>query len=68
MQSRDGALQPLLSEEGQLQAAPWTEAWGLPSEPYLVVLDAEGLVRATFEGAITEGELEDALWEALAPR
>ncbi len=68
MQSRDGVLQPLLSEEGQLQAAPWTEAWGLPSEPYLVVLDAEGLVRAKFEGAITEDELEDALWEALAPR
>lgn len=67
MQVRDGYLQPLLSEEGWLQAAPWTERWGLHTEPYVVVIDAAGLVRAKFEGAITVEELEDALWEALSP-
>lgn len=67
MHVQDGYLQPLLSEEGWLQAAPWTERWGLRTEPYVVVIDAEGLVRAKFEGAITVEELEDALWEALTP-
>ena len=67
MQMKDGYLQPLLSEEGWLQSAPWTERWGLRTEPYVVVIDAAGLVRAKFEGAITTEELEDALWDALTP-
>jgi hypothetical protein len=61
MQVKDGYLQPLLSEEGQLQAAPWTTIWGLRTEPFVVVVDGGGIVRAKFEGAITEAELEDAL-------
>jgi hypothetical protein len=64
MQVKDGYLQPLLSEEGWLQSAPWTTTWGLRTEPYVVVIDAEGLVRAKYEGAITVEELEQAL-EAL---
>ena len=64
---KDGYLQPLLSEDGQLQSAPWTERYGLRTEPYVIVLDAEGLVRAKFEGAITVQELEDALWKASTP-
>jgi hypothetical protein len=64
---KDGYLQPLLSEDGQLQSAPWTERYGLRTEPYVIVLDGDGLVRAKFEGAITVDELEDALWEALTP-
>ncbi len=67
MQTRDGYLQPLLSEDGALQSAPWTERWGLRTEPYVVVIDAEGLVRAKFEGAITVDELEAALRDALMP-
>ena len=61
MHVKDGYLQPLLSDEGWLQAAPWTRIWGLRTEPYVVVLDAEGLVRAKFEGAITVEEVEDVL-------
>ena len=41
--------------------------YGLPAEPYVIVIDAEGLVRAKFEGAITVDELEDALWDAITP-
>jgi len=67
MHVKNDYLQPLLSEEGWLQSAPWTERFGLPTEPYVVVLDGEGLVRAKFEGAITVDELEGALWEALQP-
>jgi len=61
MQVQDGRLQPLLSAEGQLQAAPWTTAWGLRAEPFIAVVDAEGIVRAKFEGAITPDELEAAI-------
>ncbi len=61
MHVQNDYLQPLLSEEGQLQSAPWTVVWGLLTEPYVVVLDADGVVRAKFEGAITTEELEDAL-------
>ena len=64
---KDGYLQPYLSEEGQLQSAPWTERFGLRTEPYVIVIDGDGVVRAKFEGAITVDELEDALWEALTP-
>ncbi len=67
MHFKDDYLQPLLSEEGSLQSAPWTVRWGLRTEPYVVVIDAAGLVRAKFEGAITVDELEDALWDALKP-
>ncbi len=43
------------------------ESYGLRTEPYVMVLDAAGLIRGKFEGAITVEELEDALWEALQP-
>lgn len=58
---KDGYLQPLLSDAGQLQVAPWTERYGLRTEPFVLVLDADGLVRAKFEGAITVDELEGAI-------
>ena len=64
---KDDYLQPLLTDDGGLQSAPWTERFGLRTEPYVVVIDADGLVRAKFEGAITVDELEDALWESLQP-
>lgn len=57
----DGALQPQLSQEGYLQSAAWTEAWGLRTEPYVVIVDADGIVRAKFEGAITVEEIDEAL-------
>ena len=67
MWEKDGYLQPMLSDDGALQSAPWTERYGLRTEPYVIVIDADGLVRAKFEGAITVHELEDALWEATQP-
>lgn len=32
MELRGGSLQPVLSPEGGLQSAPWTEAWQLANE------------------------------------
>jgi hypothetical protein len=61
MAMQESGLQPVLSAEGYLQAAPWTEAWGLRTEPFVAVVDAAGDVQAKFEGAITVEELEAAL-------
>lgn len=61
MHVKDGYLQPELSPEGWLQPAPWTEAWGLRTEPFVAVIDEAGLVRAKFEGALTVEEIEDVL-------
>ena len=40
---------------------PAVMAWGLPSEPWVFVIDAEGIVTARFEGAMMTSELEAAL-------
>jgi hypothetical protein len=44
-----------------LQLDPAVTAWGLPSEPWVFVIDADGTVTARFEGAMLDSELEDAL-------
>lgn len=61
MAYEDGSLQPVMDAQGQLQAAPWTEAWGLPSEPYTFVVRADGTVAAKFEGVLTPDELKAAI-------
>ena len=40
---------------------PAVMAWGLPSEPWVFVIDSEGKVAARFEGAMMASELEAAL-------
>ena len=57
----NGSLQPVLSTSGDLQAAEWTTAWGLLSEPYTFVVDADGKIAAKFEGVLGAQELRDAL-------
>jgi len=39
----------------------WMQEWGLRTEPWVFVVDRKGLVRAKFEGAVSVGELEDAV-------
>ena len=46
-----------------LQAAPTTEEWGLLSEPWIFVVDGDGIVTGSFEGVVGEAELERALAE-----
>jgi len=43
------------------------EEWGLPSEPWVFVVDREGIIRAKFEGLVTAHELEAALKQILVP-
>jgi hypothetical protein len=61
LQVVDGALQPVFDEQGQLQVVPSVNEWGLRTEPYVFVVDANGHVAAKFEGVAGEDELLDAI-------
>ncbi len=50
-----------LSKPGELVTVPAIQEWGLPSEPWVFVVDAEGKVAAKFEGALSAEELREAL-------
>ena len=39
----------------------WVKQWNLPSEPWVFVVDGEGVIRAKFEGAVSKDELEQAV-------
>jgi hypothetical protein len=62
----DNGLQPLLSEDGQLQPVDAALEWGIPIEPYLFLLDEEGQVFAKFEGVVGGDELRAAVEDVLA--
>lgn len=62
----EGRLQPELDTAGQLQAASWTDAWGLRSEPWVFVVGGDGKLAAKFEGTLGADELRAAL-DALPP-
>lgn len=51
----------LNGEAGQLVPVAAVTEWGLPSEPWLFVVGADGTVTARFEGATSPAELEAAL-------
>ena len=59
----DGQLQPVLDANNQLTAAPAVTEWGLLSEPWVFVVDGDGIVRGSFEGVVGEDELDRALAE-----
>jgi hypothetical protein len=50
----------------ELVPVPAVAEWGLPSEPWVFVIDARGMVAATFEGSASEEELNEAI-AAVAP-
>jgi hypothetical protein len=54
-----------VSSPEELTAVPATSEWGLPSEPWVFVVDSSGVVSAAFEGAASDAELTDAI-EAVA--
>ncbi|MBI4338420.1 MAG: thioredoxin family protein [Chloroflexi bacterium] len=45
--------------------APAVKEWGLPSDPWTFVLDAQGRVAAKYEGFVSYPELEEALRQVL---
>ncbi len=57
-----GQLQPVLTgDPGQLTPAPATVAWRLPTEPWVFVVDRDGIVTASFLLIFGDEELEAAV-------
>jgi hypothetical protein len=46
-------------------SSPTVREWGLRSEPWIFVVDGQGIIRAKFEGLATRREVETALRHAL---
>ena len=61
LQLSDGKVQPKLDLAGYPQPVPAVKEWGLPTEPYVFVVDASGKVAAKFEGMAYPDELRAAL-------
>lgn len=62
----ENGLQPELDENGRLQRVEAVVDYGIPIEPYLFLVDAEGDVFAKFEGVVGADELRAAIEDALA--
>jgi hypothetical protein len=45
--------------------AKWVEEWKLPSEPWVFVVGADGVVRERFEGTVSVRELDEAVQREL---
>lgn len=56
----NGSLQPVLDANGQLQSIPAVLQWGILSEPYVFVVDRNGIVTAEFEGVVSVDEITAA--------
>ncbi|MDQ4126160.1 MAG: thioredoxin family protein [Actinomycetota bacterium] len=50
-----------LDDTTSLKPVPSVMEWGLPSEPWVFVVDGDGKVAAKFEGTVSPAELTDAL-------
>lgn len=50
-----------VNDPADLVLVPAISEWGIPSEPWLYVTDAAGVVSSAFEGAVSEDELQAAL-------
>jgi hypothetical protein len=44
----------------------WVQQWGLPTEPWIFIVGADGKIRAKFEGAVGLPEIEQAARAALS--
>jgi hypothetical protein len=67
LQMVDGALQPVLTADNLPISVPATVEWGLPTEPYIFVLDSTGKVTAKFEGIASPEELQAAFESVAKP-
>ena len=46
---------------------PTVDEWHLATEPWIFIVDSDGIIRAKFEGLVTAHELETALKDVLKP-
>jgi hypothetical protein len=61
MTNKDGNLQPVLDKNNQLQTVEAVNRWGILTEPWIYTVDRNGIVRGSFEGAVSEAELQAAI-------
>lgn len=66
LEMTEAGLQPVLNEAGRFQVVPSATDWGLPSEPFIFVVDGEGLLAAKFEGVAGADELREAFAQVAA--
>lgn len=57
----DGQLQPVLDAQGNLTPTSVSNAWGIPTEPWIFAVDRNGIVVGSFEGVISQQELTDII-------
>lgn len=57
----DGHLQPVLDAQKNLQATDVTDAWGLPTEPWIFVVDRDGIVRGSWSTVVSPAALTAAI-------
>ena len=55
----------LIRGGGKFEPSVQAKAWGLPSEPWVFLVDASGRLTAKFEGIVTLEELEEVIKAAL---
>ena len=56
-----GHLQPILDAQQYLQATDVTNAWGLPTEPWIFVVDRNGIVQGSWSTVVSPAELTTAI-------
>jgi hypothetical protein len=61
LQLVEGRAQLVLDDDNRPVVVDAVLEWGLPTEPYIVVVDGDGRVAAKFEGVAAEDEIEAAL-------
>lgn len=57
---QNGSLQPVLDAQGNLQVVPAVNDWGLLSEPWVFVVNRDGIITASFEGVVSVDEIRAA--------
>jgi hypothetical protein len=60
LEFKDGQLQPILTND-QLTPTQATDEWRLPTEPWVFVVDKNGIVKASFMLIFSDDELEAAI-------
>ena len=60
MQDLGGRIQPVY-DEGRFEWAPWSVTYGIPVEPYVFVVGADGRIVASFELIVGSDELRAAI-------
>lgn len=61
MNYANGTLQPVLGPGNSLEPNAATTAWGIQTEPWVYVVDANGIVTASYEAVIVPAELTAAI-------